>query len=236
MQPSICANPDCGREFTQRRRAGARQKYCRPKCHNRWRAKKPARSELTVARMREIVDYDPITGVLVWRARPLRPGIEHTDKGWNTRCAGKPAGRPGKHGHIYIAFVHGDAYGTANYAAHRVAWAHYHGEWPERDIDHINGVPSDNRIGNLRLCTETQNLANAKLRKNNTSGVKGVYWDKKAKRWSAFITIDKRVTNLGRFETKELAIAARQGMAAHVFGDFARETPISEELANSEAS
>lgn len=60
--------------------------------------------------------------------------------------------------------------------------------YPEQNIDHINGNKLDNRRENLRLCTQSGNTANAGKRINNTSGYKGVSWDKKAKRWSVFCT------------------------------------------------
>lgn len=229
----VCANPACAREYTQDVGKGTPRKYCQRSCQKRGQAKATGVSrphgELSPESVRELFDYDPETGILTHRPRPLRDWCAHTDKGWNTRCAGKKAGRLGKNGHWYIGVAYDVLYKTKNFMAHRVIWAHYHGQWPDRDIDHINGDPADNRIVNLRLCTETQNLANAKLRKDNTSGVKGVYWHKQSRKWYAFITIDKKVTYLGGFHNIEDAIAARQGMAAHVFGEFARETPLIEQ-------
>ncbi len=191
--------------------------------------------DLTPERVRELLDYDPFTGILSWRERPIRPGCERPDKGWNTRFAGKPAGRPDKHGHIYIGIAYRRLYETRNFPAHRLAWAHYYGEWPVCDLDHKNRNPADNRIDNLRLATATLNLGNARQRKDNTSGVRGVYWDKKSRRWSAFITINRKVVNLGRFPNKAAAIHARQTLARHIFGEFANETPVIPDLPDQEA-
>ncbi len=191
--------------------------------------------DLTPEQVRCLLDYDPATGILTWRLRPIRPGFERQDKGWNTRFAGKPAGRLGKHGHFYVGIAYRRLYETRNFSSHRLAWVHYYGEWPTCDIDHKNRDPADNRIDNLRLTTQTQNLGNARMRKDNTSGVRGVYRHKSGK-WYAFITRDKRVTYLGSFVRKEDAIACRQRAALEVFGEFANETIIGSGRASLEAS
>ena len=180
--------------------------------------------DLTPEKLRELLNYDPETGVLTWRKRAVRPGLARSDKGWNTRFVGKTAGRPGKHGHIYIGIAYRKLYETRNFAAHRLAWVHFYGEWPSTEIDHVNGVPSDNRISNLRLASRTQNMRNTRMRSDNTSGCKGVYWSKKSKKWCAFITINKKVTALGAFTDKQEAIKVRQDAARIYHGEFSSET------------
>jgi hypothetical protein len=98
----------------------------------------------------------------------------------------------------------------------------YYGEWPRGNVDHINGIPHDNRISNLRLATQTQNMQNTKLRSDNTSGVKGVYWVKRRRKWSAFISYGGKVRNLGSYATKEEAISVRRAAAERHFGQFVR--------------
>lgn len=178
---------------------------------------------LTPEQVRELIDYDPETGILTWRARKLRVGLERIDKGWNTRFTGKRAGRPDRNGHIWVGIAY-EELKTSNFAAHRLAWAHYYGEWPNTGIDHINRNSSDNRIANLRLADQTRNSQNSSLRSDNTSGVKGVYWVSKEQKWAAFININKKVTQLGRYESKEEAIRVRQDAAKRYFGEFANET------------
>jgi hypothetical protein len=173
--------------------------------------------EMTQDFLKKILSYDPETGVFTWNRRQLRPGIERLDKGWNTRFDGKPAGRPHRHGHIYININY------KNYAAHRLAWVFVYGVPPPPFLDHINGNPSDNRICNLRPCSQSQNMRNARLRCNNTSGHKGVYWSKRERKWCAYITVDKRIKVLGRFEDKHEAIEVRRLAATKFFGEFARE-------------
>lgn len=94
--------------------------------------------------------------------------------------------------------------------AHRVAWAIYYGEWPEGEIDHINGDRADNRISNLRDVTKSENNKNAKRSRRNTTGHIGVYWESLRNKWRADITSGKKTVCLGRFDKKDDAIAARR--------------------------
>lgn len=92
-------------------------------------------------------------------------------------------------------------------AAHRAAWALKTGAWPAMDIDHEDGVGDHNWWINLRLATDEQNQANARLKKTNTSGFKGVSRVRSG-RWQANIWYKKRSIYLGRFDTPEEAHAA----------------------------
>jgi hypothetical protein len=177
---------------------------------------------LTPERIRELLDYDPDTGILTWRRRGIRPGCERPDGGWNTRFAGKKAGRPDKNGHWYVA-ISVDLYRTKNFAAHRLAWVLYYGAWPSQNIDHANGLPADNRIANLRLATQTQNMRNTRVRSDNTSGHKGVSWSAKSKKWYAYINANGRMIPLGKFRNREDAVTTRRQAAREYFGEFARE-------------
>ncbi len=179
--------------------------------------------DLPIEQLRTYLRYDPASGLLTWLERRVRPGLDRTDKGWNTRLAGKAAGRIGTHGAVYVGISYRRLYESRNFAAHRVAWALHYGEWPPEDIDHINGDPTDNRIVNLRLATDSQNLRNAARRSDNTSGYKGVSWSKKERKWYAYINVDGRMICLGRFVNKADAISARRAAALHHFGEFARE-------------
>ena len=81
---------------------------------------------------------------------------------------------------------------------------------------HINRNKLDNRDENLRFCTHSENRINSGLRKDNTSGIKGVYWDKNRKKWVAVI---KRI-NLGRFKNKQYAIKARREAEQKYYKEF----------------
>lgn len=87
-------------------------------------------------------------------------------------------------------------------------------------VDHINHNGLDNRRANLRLCTTQQNSQN-KLRSDNTSGYKGVCWDKEQKKWVVHITVNKKLVHLGRFTDITMAALTYDKAAIKYFGEFA---------------
>lgn len=195
-----------------------------------------AAPDLPVEQLRKYLTYDPDTGFLTWLERAVRLGLDRTDKGWNTRLAGTRAGRIGTGGAIYVGISYRRLYESRNFAAHRVAWALHYGEWPTEDIDHINGDPTDNRIVNLRLATDSQNLRNARRRSDNTSGVRGVSWSKKSRKWYAYINVGGRMIALGKFTDKAKAVAVRRAAALHHFGEYALEVRTGPEEGATEAT
>lgn len=90
-------------------------------------------------------------------------------------------------------------------------------------VDHINHNELDNRKSNLRICTSGQNTCNCLTSKNNKSGHKGVYWSKERKKWCAQISINNKTKGLGRYDTIEEAIEAREKAAKEYYGEFANE-------------
>lgn len=92
----------------------------------------------------------------------------------------------------------------AGYLVHRLIYLMHHGRLPVM-IDHINGNPLDNRIDNLREASSPQNQYNAKVRKDNLSGIKGVGWNKNKKKWIVRIRINGKRKHLGCFDDLELA-------------------------------
>lgn len=147
--------------------------------------------------------YFPQTGEMFWLAR--RNGVR------GDRRAGCVIGG-------YLLIEHNNK----PIMAHRLAWKIMTGEWPDKFIDHINGNRVDNRFCNLRLADKWQNARNAKTPKTNTSGFKGVCWDKDAKKWLAQINIDGRSRKIGKFSTAEAAHAAYVKAATDLYGEFAR--------------
>ena len=97
------------------------------------------------------------------------------------------------------------------------------GEWPTKFIDHINGVRDCNIFDNLRGCTNQQNLYNVGVRRNNTSGHKGVCWHKKSSKWVAQAMLSGKHYHLGLFATPEQANEVRQAFIKHHHGEFYRE-------------
>jgi len=89
---------------------------------------------------------------------------------------------------------------------HRVAIAIVSGEWPNGEVDHINGIRHDNRLCNLRVVTKCENLRNKGKYRSNTSGRVGVHWHKQHRKWSAVIA----GRTIGVFKNIEDAIAARE--------------------------
>ena len=105
---------------------------------------------------------------------------------------------------------------------HRLVYLYHYGYMPEL-IDHINQNPNDNRVDNLRPATRAENAYNSKLRPDNTSGVKGVTWDKAKKRWVARVYADRTCVNLGRFIELADAITAVKAARRQHHGEFASE-------------
>ena len=107
------------------------------------------------------------------------------------------------------------------YRAHVLAWFYVKKRWP-RQIDHRNGVRTDNRFANLRLATTAQNQHNSRRQVNNTSGFKGVSYVKARYKWQAQIRVNGISLGLGHFDTPEQAYAAYCAAAMRLHGEFAR--------------
>lgn len=113
--------------------------------------------------------------------------------------------------------------GPKRWQAHRIAWALHHGEWPKDQIDHINGIKTDNRICNLREATNSQNGKNLGLSKANKSGVKGVSFENYTQKWKASIKVESKTISLGRFNSIEDAAIARKLAEQHYFKEWNRK-------------
>jgi hypothetical protein len=108
------------------------------------------------------------------------------------------------------------------YYAHRLVWLYHHGETPAM-IDHINGDFRDNRIENLRACTNAQNQYNGPRKSHNRSGYKGVAFCKGYRKpWRARIIVDKQPVELGYYDTPEAAASAYAEGAKRYAREFAR--------------
>lgn len=97
------------------------------------------------------------------------------------------------------------------------------------EIDHIDGDRTNYKRDNLRIATHAQNIANSSaIRGNNSSGFKGVSWEKRQRKWYACITSEQKQYNLGYYETKEAAALAYNEAALRIFGEFARLNVVGE--------
>lgn len=112
-----------------------------------------------------------------------------------------------------------------SYYAAKLAWLYTFGEYPECVVDHINGIKDDDRIVNLRLATQSKNIANCGMFAHNTSGYKGVYYYKsRAEKgwapWWAYISYNGKRKSLGYFNSKEDAAEVRRNAEIEFFGEF----------------
>lgn len=158
---------------------------------------------LTQERLKEVLFYEPETGIFRWRVN------------YGHAASGSVAGNVNNHGHrrIKIDFKH--------YYAHRLAWLYVHGTWPADKIDHINNDHDDNRLVNLREASQSQNGANCGAYRSNKLGIKGVHMAPNGRYIAQIRTSGKRRC-LGRFSTAEEASQAYQAAAREAFGEFAR--------------
>jgi len=155
---------------------------------------------LTQARLKELLSYDPDTGLFKWKK--LRRG----------KSDGSIAGGINDLGYRFINLD------REYHRAHRLAWLYVYGEWPKTSLDHINHSRADNRICNLREAPHLVNCKNRTLRINNTSGFTGVTFIKRSRKWRAQIKVNNQFINLGLFINKDDAIEARK--AANIKYDF----------------
>jgi hypothetical protein len=163
-------------------------------------------ADLTQARLKELLEYDPDTGVFRWRTSRPHSRIK----------AGDVAGRLDKtDGYVRIGID------KTRYRAHRLAWLYVYGTLPPL-LDYKDLNWENNRISNLRVATRAQDQANITKKTHNTSGLKGVFFHNKTKRWYAKICHNRRQIRLGYFVEKEDAYAAYKKAAAALFGEFAR--------------
>lgn len=152
-----------------------------------------------------ILSYDPATGELTWKSRPLSHFKDQRGcSTWNTMFAGKPAFTATDRKGYRVGAINNEGQ-----RAHRVIYMLMTGSDPDQ-IDHIDGDPSNNRWTNLRSLPGGLNQKNMKRPRNNQSGHIGVFWREDKQRWLAYITSDKKRINLGHFEDINDAIAARK--------------------------
>lgn len=169
----------------------------------------------------EYFTYDAETGNLIWKVRDR--GMFNSRRGhsvFNAKFSGMIAGSATSScGYIQIRI------GDKMVLAHRVIWEMHNGPIPKGVIiDHANGNPYDNRIGNLRLATAAQNIMNSRLTVATRSGFKGVSMEAKTQKWRSRISVNGVCIYLGLFDTPEEASSARNEKAKELHGEFARNT------------
>lgn len=150
---------------------------------------------ITSERLNELLSIDPQKGIFIWRSNSGGKGKKD-----------KKAGTLMANGYLKIGID------NKEYLAHRLMWLFVHGEFPKTNIDHIDRCRSNNCISNLRLATPKQNAENMFRTSTNTSGYRGVHFNKRlqGKPWSANIMHNKKTIHIGYFKTAEEASIARK--------------------------
>jgi hypothetical protein len=165
--------------------------------------------------LQECFGYNPETGVLFWKFRPLHHFIdEHSWKVWNARYANN-----------IVSCISSNGYGRVSvdsnrYLVHRIIWKLVTGNDPIKLIDHIDGNRLNNRVSNLREANDSENQWNSLAQKNNKLGIKGVRLDKNGKNYCARITHYGKEYGLGTYDTIEEASLAYQKASLKYHGEF----------------
>lgn len=165
------------------------------------------KADITQARLKTLLDYDPLTGVFVRLVRTNTNG---------TAEIGQVAGSVNNKGYITIGID------GKYHQAHRLAWFYVHGTFPPNGIDHINGVKSDNRLVNLRPATQSENNCNRGAITNSSTGWCRVSFDKPKGKYSACIRFNNKQYHLGYYDSPEIAAAVYAHVCQQVHGEFAK--------------
>lgn len=176
--------------------------------------------DLPIELLMRLVRLDINTGLLYWLRRDKdmfsdseSRSAEHKANNWNSQYAGKQAFTALHRGRYFVGAIN-----CANFFAHRVAFAVYHGKWPQFFIDHIDGNGFNNRPSNLRDVQHCENMRNVKMHKDNSTGFIGVSFSKSINKYEARIHVNGRPLVIGYFDTPEAAGAARRSSSqSHCF-------------------
>ena len=158
--------------------------------------------------LRQLLDYNPETGLLFWKIRPRNyfsgSRAEAEFKRWNGRYANKQAFTTLDSSGYYQGHIFGRAY-----LAHIIIWAIQTGEWPTFPVDHKDTNRTNNKYVNLRPSSTSLNAKNRRKDPRNKSGVTGVNWYKPSNKWRAQAVINGKNTHLGLFTNLADAAEAR---------------------------
>lgn len=157
---------------------------------------------ITQERLKQLVTYNPDSGIF-YRKTTFGKSI-----------AGNETGTKSMYGYLLITID------RKSYRAHRLAWLYMYGCIPNGHIDHINGIRTDNRIKNLREADYFKNAWNSKVQKNNTTGVKGVSFNKKSRLYDASVCKNNKRYYVGGFKTLDEAKIAIEEFREYLHGEF----------------
>lgn len=177
---------------------------------------------LPVEIIREALEIDEtVPSGLRWKVRPRHHFERERDwKTWNTHYSSQPAGARWKDSIYFPVQI-----GGVPFRAHRIVFFLANGTDPaEKHVDHINPlIPLPNIASNLRLATNAENMRNQRKSSRNTSGVPGVGWYKRHRKWRTHIRVHGKQNFLGYFTDLDAAVAARKAAEAKYFGEFSHD-------------
>jgi hypothetical protein len=163
----------------------------------------------------ECFDYVPETGTLTWKARPREHfKSAHNWARWNTMFANTEAGSVNSRGYICVLI------NSRSYLLHRIVWKISTGDDPPSQLDHKDGTRTNNRLTNLRIATESEQMWNSGHRRDTVSGRRGVF--PHGGKWRAAICVNGQRQHLGHFSTVEEASSAYESAARSAHGEFYR--------------
>lgn len=151
-----------------------------------------------------VLKYDPTTGALVWRE----------NRGGKAKI-GTVAGCVNEHGYIRLLLM------QRSVMAHRLVWLLKTGDWPDGEIDHIDGNRSNNRLENLRIATRAQNNRNRRSLESKRLP-KGVSRNQRGDTYRVRIMVDRHLITVGNFKTWQLAADAYVEASKRHHGEFSR--------------
>lgn len=161
--------------------------------------------------LRECFDYDSGTGALYWRSRPANHFASESK--WRRHLsvdAGRRAGTLNCHGYLVIRLTYNGK--ATSCPAHRIIWAWLHGD-TSAVLDHVNGVRSDNRLGNLAPISQSENV---RKKARNSLTLIGAHYERSRGKWRAQIRMGGRQVYLGRYDTEAEASAAYLSAASSI--------------------
>lgn len=168
--------------------------------------RQPEGNELTAQRLRALLTYDRDTGIFKWDVN-LNGAAKR----------GSIAGTIDTNGYVSIKID------KKFYRGHRLAWLYVYGVWPEKYLDHINHVTTDNRIENLRECDNSQNQCNQRVQKKSKSGTKGVTWHKATGKWQVQCKLNGKNYHGGTFASLDEAVKVCADLRKSIHKEFACE-------------